>query len=92
MVSRTKYAAVPDEPASGQHLQNATYICLILNLVLKRTINGLNMLKSQEITAESSPRKKCSSTFSLQLSLLVLFVLVLALFITGVSLDVMKSK
>jgi len=49
------------------------------------------MLKSQEITTESSPRKKCSSTFSLQLSLLVLFVLVLALFITGVSLDVMKN-
>merc|ERR1712223_1175366 len=83
--------AVPDEPASDQQVHNASYICLILEIVLKRTANGLNMLKSQEITTESSPRKKCSSTFSLQLSLLVLFVLVLALFITGVSLDVMKN-
>ena len=44
MKSRRKYDAVPDEPASGQHVQNASYICLILKNVLNRTANGTNML------------------------------------------------
>ena len=50
------------------------------------------MLFCQETMPNSNPRKKCSSTVPLRLLLLTIFICILALFTTGVALDILKSK